>query len=174
MPAGRPPKPIQLHRIEGTFRPDRHDSRVEPEAPGSLNGVRPPSWMSRRHRQLWREILADAPHALLRRIDRQLLVNYVELVERHERAAKAQSKIDATATTPLLSRNGGVVTVSPYVRIMNHCVLLMTKLQSEMGFTPSARASLGVPMLPTPQEPTSPHQRFDTILPDGTRLPYGK
>jgi phage terminase small subunit len=57
---------------------------------------------------------------------------------------------------------------------MNHCVLLMTKLQSEMGFTPSARASIGVPMLPAPEEPTNPHQRFDTILPDGTRLTYGK
>jgi phage terminase small subunit len=96
MPAGRPPKPIQLHRIEGTFRPDRDDSRVEPEAPGLLNKVRPPTWMSKRQRQLWSEILADASYGLLRRIDRQLLVNYVELVERHERAAIAQSKLDAT------------------------------------------------------------------------------
>jgi phage terminase small subunit len=66
------------------------------------------------------------------------------------------------------------VTISPYVRIMNHCVLLMTKLQSEMGFTPSARASLDVASLPAREEPASPHELFDTILPSGERIPYGR
>ncbi len=168
MPAGRPPKPIHLHRIGGTFRPHRHGARNEPEAPGLINEVQPRSSMGRRQRQIWREVLGDAPLGLLRRIDRQLLVNDVEVVERHERAAIAHRKLDdAARTEPLLSRHGAVVTISPYIRIMNHCVLPMTKLQSEMGFTPSARASLGVPMLPAPEEPGSPHQRFDTIMPDG-------
>jgi phage terminase small subunit len=96
--------------------------------------------MTERQREIWAGILADAPHGLLRRIDRQLLVNYVELVERHERAAIAQRQVDnAAGTAPLLSRIG----ISPYLKIMNHCVMLMSKLQSELGFTPSARAALG-------------------------------
>jgi hypothetical protein len=31
------------------------------------------------------------------------------------------------------------------VRAINHCVLLLTRLASEMGFTPAARAGLPVP-----------------------------
>lgn len=54
---------------------------------------------------------------------------------------------------------------------MNHCVMLMAKLQSEMGFTPTARASLA--SLPFPEEPPSEHERFDVILPTGGRIPYG-
>jgi P27 family predicted phage terminase small subunit len=139
-----------------------------------INEVRPPSWLTKRQRQLWREILADAPYGLLRRIDRQLLVNYVELAERHERAAIALQKLDEVAgATPLLSGSGAAMTVSPYVQIMDRCVLLMTRLQGQMGFTPSARATLGVPLSPAPRSPSSPHELFDTILPDGTRVPYG-
>jgi phage terminase small subunit len=127
--------------------------------------------MTERQREIWARILADAPHGLLRRIDGQLLVNYVELVDRHERAAIAQRQVDdAAETAPLLSRNGGI---SPYLKIMNHCVMLMSKLQSEPGFTPSARAALGMSALPSVEEPASEHERFDVIVPNGERIPYG-
>jgi phage terminase small subunit len=45
-------------------------------------------------------------------------------------------------------RGTPAVLVSPYVRIMNQATLLMNTLQAELGFTPSARARLGVPDLP--------------------------
>jgi phage terminase small subunit len=138
MPAGRLPKPIQLHRIEGTFRPDRHNKRVERAAKRGataiVNVATAAAFMAR-----------DFNRRAVRSITAHRLVNYVELVDRHERAAIAQTKLDAAGRAPLLSRSGAAVTVSPYIRIMNQCVLLMTKLQSEMGFTPSARASLRGP-----------------------------
>jgi phage terminase small subunit len=122
-------------------------------------------------RKIWRETLAEAPHGLLRRIDRQLLVNYVELAERRERAAIAQRQVDnAGEVAPLLSHTGGI---SPYLTIMNRCVMLTARLQSEMGFTPSALASLGVAPLLGREEPVSEHERFDIILPTGERIPYG-
>jgi phage terminase small subunit len=76
---------------------------------------------------------------------------------------------------PLLTMSAqGNPSVSPYLQIMQRCTLLMARLGSEMGFSPSSRVSLGVPALPSTEVPTSPHQLFDTVLPDGTRLPYGK
>jgi phage terminase small subunit len=48
----------------------------------------------------------------------------------------------------------------------------MTKLQSELGFTPSARASLGVASFRLRDEPASEHELFDIILPTRERIPY--
>lgn len=67
-----------------------------------------------------------------------------------------------------LSRSGGIL---PYLKIMNHCVMLMAKLQSELGFTPSARAALGVSAVPPVEETASERERFDVILPTGGRIP---
>lgn len=107
MTRGRPPKPVRIHRLDGTYRPDRHGGRDEPVASGLLTEMQPPAWMSERQREIWREILADAPRGLLRRIDHQLLVNYVELIERRERAAIAQRQVeDVAEMAPLLSHSG--------------------------------------------------------------------
>lgn len=121
--------------------------RQEAQAPGLLSETRLPAWMDKCRRQIWREVLADAPFGLLRRIDRQLLVNYVELVARHETAAMAQRKLNKVATPPLLTEGSEHAVISPYVRIMNHCVMLMTRLQNEMGFTPTSRVSLGAAVM---------------------------
>ena len=46
---GRPPKPVQLHKIEGTYQPVRHAGRGDRlDAPGELSGKRPPGWMNQR------------------------------------------------------------------------------------------------------------------------------
>lgn len=49
----------------------------------------------------------------------------------------------------------------------------MNTLQAEQGFTPPARAQFGVPDLPG-GEPASQQKMFDTILPDGKVVPYGR
>jgi phage terminase small subunit len=56
---------------------------------------------------------------------------------------------------------------------MNQATMLMNTLQAELGFTPSARAHLGVPGSGF-AEPASAHEMFDTILPDGKIIPYGR
>jgi phage terminase small subunit len=160
-----------MHRRSGTYRSDRH--RQEAQAPGPWRRRGRRRGFSKRQRQIWCEVLADAPYGLLPRIDQQLLVNYVELVARHETAAIAQRKRDQAATSRLLIEGSEHLVVSPYVRFMNHCVMLMTRLQTEMGFTPSSRVSLGSALLPAGEAPASEHELFDVILPSGQRIPYG-
>jgi phage terminase small subunit len=129
--------------------------------------------MDKRQRRIWREVLADAPHELLGRIDKQLLTNYITVIAKYETAAIAQRKLDQTANLPLLVSGTDHEVISPYVGLMHNCVLLMTRPQGEMGFTPSARASLGATQLAR-DEPASEHERFDVILPNGERIPYAR
>jgi phage terminase small subunit len=134
---------VQLHKIEGTYQPVRHAGRGDRlDAPGELSGKRPPAWMNEAQRKLWRELLTDAPRGVLRRIDHALLANYVELLDRYVRLVEAQRQLDRAQPMPFLVKSPTGAALSPYLRAINHYVLLLTRLASEMGFT---RAGLPVP-----------------------------
>lgn len=146
MPGGRPPKSTALHRLEGTFRPARHDRRrAEPVAPGALAELPPPAWLTEAQATLWRDIIARAPAGVLRAADAELFCAYVELADRHRRAVEVQNQLDAGRVTPLLTRAGPGSTVaeSPYLRIADRCVMLMARLAAELGLSPLARVRLG-------------------------------
>jgi hypothetical protein len=101
--------------------------------------------MSERQQALWRDILARAPIATLRAIDREIFGAYVELVDRHAQAADAQARLDRGKPLPFLMKAGpdGPV-VSPYLGIMNKAVLLMHQLQVDLGFSPLARTRMEI------------------------------
>jgi len=164
---GRTPKPVAIHRLEGTYKSSRHDHRArEPQADGERATYPALAWKSDKR-------LTNVPTGPLRRADRQLFTNYVVLTDRFERAAIAQNALDAGSSAPMLMHGTPAVVVSPYVRIMNQATLPMNTLQAELEFTPSARARLGLPDLPG-GEPASRHEMFDTILPDGKVIPCGR
>jgi phage terminase small subunit len=157
-PRGRPPKPVAIHRLQGTYQRVRHDRRAqEPAAPGELSECAPPAWLSdNQRRRLWGELLADAPKGLLRRADQRLFAQYVVLIDYFERAVIAQNALDAESRVPLLMRGQQSVAISSYVRLVSGLVPLLDSLQSELGFTPTARARFGVPAAPIePLEPPS-------------------
>ena len=140
---GRPPKPTLLHKIEGTARPHRHDvRRAEPEVEGDLAHKPAPDWLTDAQRQLWSDFLLDAPRDVLKRIDWAVFANYIEVVDRHARLIRAQQKLDQGTEMPFLVKAKHGPMLSPYLRAINHCVLLMIRMQGEMGFTPAARARL--------------------------------
>ena len=116
---GRPPKPVAIHRLEGTYKLSRHEHRArEPHADGELAAYPAPAWKSDNRRRLWTQRLADVPKGPLRRADRQLFTNYVVLADRFERAAIAQNALDAGSSAPMLMRGTPAVVVSPsYVLI---------------------------------------------------------
>jgi P27 family predicted phage terminase small subunit len=146
---GPPPRPVALHRLAGTYNTTRHGpSAAEPQAPGDLRSEKAPKWLSARQRAIWRDIVKRAPLGVLRPIDRELLAQYVELVDRHQRAAAAQAKLDAGDGLPLLIRGISGLVPSPYLGIMTRASSVMVRLAAEMGFTPSGRARLGQPEAP--------------------------
>jgi phage terminase small subunit len=82
-------------------------------------------------------------------IDAELVGAYCELVDRHQRAAEAQARLDSGEGLPLVVRGASGLAPSPYLRIMNQATLLMVRLSSEFGFSPAGRAGLGRPEGPT-------------------------
>jgi P27 family predicted phage terminase small subunit len=137
MPTGRPPLPIQIHKLAATYDPRHHDKRaVEPEAPGELSELRPPWWLNARQRRVWDRTLRDAPKTILRKIDWQMLAEYCVLADTFAVAQRAQNKLK------LLQDNG---MPSPYLRIVRQSVEVLTRLRAEMGFSPVARTRLGTP-----------------------------
>lgn len=142
---GRPPKPTQILKQQGTFEPGRHAGRAlrEPEAEGNLDFKPPPEWLTPAQRDFWCETLLDAPRDLLKRIDWAMFTEYVQTWDRYVTAVLAQRKLDADAPLPFLVKGSNGPVTSPYLRQMNHCIVLLTRLQVEMGFTPVARTRIG-------------------------------
>src|SRR5215472_4646977 len=164
----RRPKPIGLHKLEGTYQRVRHARRAaEPEAPGDL-GELAPQWLTERQSAIWTDVIKRAPRGILRAIDRELVAAYCELVDRHQRAAEAQARLDAGEGLPLLVRGASGLAPSPYLRILNQTTLLMLRLQNEFGFSPAGRAGLGQPAGPRDEAgadggPWSVLRRFPVI-----------
>jgi P27 family predicted phage terminase small subunit len=146
MPGGRPPKPTELLKIQGTFRKHRHANRPDGRPLGGTGvEIEPPSWLPPRLKAVWADIAARAPAGVLQAADREVFLCYVELVDRHQRAVLAQRALDRANKLPVLVKKpDGTADISPYVRIIDRAVLLMVRLQTELGFTPSARAKISV------------------------------
>ena len=98
--------------------------------------------MVQRQRKVWFGLLPDVPRNLLYRIDIQAFASYVELIVRHRDAVLMQRQPDRNSQLPLIIKTRQGHVISPYVRIIDRCVLLMRALQQEFGFTPSARARI--------------------------------
>ena len=122
----------------------RHAGReVEVEAPGDLASKPPPEWLTTQQKKFWGEALADAPKGLLRRADWAMFVGYVETWDRYTRLVQAQQRLDADLDLPFLVRGSGGPALSPYLRAMNHCLMLLIRIETELGFTPTARVHFG-------------------------------
>lgn len=60
--SGRRPKPTQLLKLSGTFRPDRHAGRKNEPRPGPAD-LRPPAWVTGRAKRLWTSLAAKLSKA---------------------------------------------------------------------------------------------------------------
>lgn len=140
---GRKPTPTSLHDLRGTYRPNRHGKRHEPEAVGDLMDE-PPDWMDDIQQDSWRYAMTNAPQGVLKKIDRSLLAAWVVAETQHRTAAQMQTKMDQGQEWPLLVVKEFELVPSPYVKIMNLTALRMAKLGSEMGFSPASRPRITV------------------------------
>lgn len=141
------PKPVSVLKMQGTFRPVRHAGReVEVEAVGDLATRPPPEWMTAAQKKFWAETLANAPRDLLRRADWPLFGAYCEVWTRYENLVQAQQRLDKGLALPFLVKGAsGAPALSPYLRQMNQCLILLARYAGELGFSPAARAALGRP-----------------------------
>jgi phage terminase small subunit len=145
MRRGPKSKPTVLHRVRGTYRPHRHENRLEPQAPGELTLEEPPAHFTAPQRERWHQVLKDAPRGILCRIDGAALAAFVTAADLLEQASRAQAKLAETATAPLLVRGDkGVLTLSPFVKLQLKAIPLLLRAAAECGFTPTARAGMKI------------------------------
>lgn len=132
-------KPTALKVLHGTEKPERHNDREPKPADAPL--VKP-AGISDAAAVVWDRVLEDYGHTgVLTRIDTEILRAYCDACARYDAAARG---LDGSA---LLIRSArGDLVKNPLHQIARDSAHLMLRLARELGFTPSARASLETPI----------------------------
>jgi P27 family predicted phage terminase small subunit len=146
--AGRRPKPTALHRLQGTFHTGKHgrDRQFEPIAEGDLYAA--PPGLTPSQGAVWRYAIRNAPKTILKMIDRDMLLIWVEARDRWNTAREMQAQLDRDTTLKLLVRGPMGLVPSPYNDILDKTAKTMIRVAQDLGFSPAAR-----PRLKTTPEP---------------------
>lgn len=133
-------KPTALKRLQGTANKTREKMTLyEPQPETDLDPV-PPDFLTSTQRESWLYVMRHAPRGLLKALDREVLVIWVEAEDRHRSAMLQQAQMDRGNKLPLLTKGkDGYPVPSPYLRIMNHAALIMLRCVAELGFSPASR-----------------------------------
>lgn len=135
---GRKPTPLHLRLVEGN--PQRRPIPKAKAPPrGADQGPRMPKGTRKEVAAIWRRMVRSIPHGLLISVDGEMLYQWClarSLFEEAERKLAASSM--------LIKTPNGMPAQSPYLSIINRQQEIMKSLASELGFTPVARARLGV------------------------------
>lgn len=147
---GRKPIPRLLKIANGN--PAKENLNYEDLTPqGDLTA--PPEWFSESQVEAWNYCIANAPEGLLRRLDREVLITFVQAKDLHQRAA---IDIQENGITMLSSK--GMPMQNPAIGILNKQAAVLLKAAEQMGFSPVARARVRV----APAQPKA--DEWDEIL----------
>jgi len=100
--------------------------------------LRPPGWMTRRQKLLWREAISNAPAGLLALMDAALLTNWVIACDLHRAACEKSARMGLLVKSP----TKGLAMQNPYLPIINRQAEIMMRAGGELGFTPISRSRL--------------------------------
>jgi P27 family predicted phage terminase small subunit len=146
---GRRPKPTALRELEGN--PGKRPlNQHEPQPAGELFAA--PEWMSESQREGWAWAITNAPHGLLKQLDRSMLAIWVVAEDLHREAAEKIAQYGLLTKSP----NAGLPLQSPYLAILNKQAQIMIKAGAELGFSPASRTRVQV----SPSLDSNPFARF--------------
>ena len=139
--SGRPSKPHELKVIEGRAKrkPDAVDAAVDeaikprmPKAPASLSPA---------GKKVWRNVGSDLfQRGLLEPLYQPAFQLFCEACERYNTAREALETEGLIIEAP-----NGYEMINPYHSIMRASLDQMTKMMSDFGMTPRARAGIDMP-----------------------------
>lgn len=154
--AGRRPKPTALHRLQGTWNATNHgrDRALEPIAQGDLGAA--PGDLTPSQREVWRYAIEHAPRGVLKMIDRDILLVWVEARDRWNTARLMQAKIDRGAELKLLIRGPMGLGPSPYNDILEKTARTMFRAAQDLGFSPAARPRIHLAPEPAATDDANP------------------
>jgi len=139
MPAGRPPKPTSLRKLQGNPGKRAFNER-EPTPP--IGMPKPPRWLNAKGRRFWREI---APVLEGMRVitvaDREALALLCDALAEYEAMRKVIG--EQGATYEAVAQSGDLmVRMRPEVRIAADAWRRASTMLQQFGLTPSARAKV--------------------------------
>ena|ERR1022692_4558494 len=98
-------KSLQEHKIQGTYRPERHGLNVRTSLTGALTSITAPKFLSKVARQEWNRVCPLlAEQGILADIDQSLLASYCQMYA-HWRSSEDD-----------IAKNGLVITVESQTR----------------------------------------------------------
>jgi P27 family predicted phage terminase small subunit len=133
---GRRPKPTVLKVLAGN--PGKRRLPTAEPVPAEPLGD-PPEWMSEAQKEGWRYAIAHMPRGLLRSLDRGVFTTWVVAEAAHRQAAEAFAKYG-----PIRKKQDGELAPNPFELIMNRQAKIMLRAASELGFSPTSRARIGL------------------------------
>ena len=142
---GRKPKPVELHRLTGSYRADRHGGRMARQ-PGEIPDK--PAWLPPEASAEWDRIAPTlAPLGLLTPLDRAAFVAYCLAWAEFVWAVKEVQQAGITYEAE------GKLKPHPAVRIASNAAKLMLQLAGEFGMTPAARTRLRIELAEFEEDP---------------------
>ncbi len=134
-------KPTELLKLRGSYNPTLHgrDRKLEPIPLGELADEEPPPDLTDTQEDIWRYAIANMPHGVMKRIDRDMLRIWVEASDRHNTARLMQAMLDRDSKLKLLIKTPDGFAPSPYNDILDKTAKTMIRVAQELGFSPAAR-----------------------------------
>jgi P27 family predicted phage terminase small subunit len=153
---GRNRKPTILHKVQGTMTAAiARERENEAVAVGDL--VDPPEHFDEERRMMWRYAVENAPANVVKKIDLGVFEAWIDSHATYRAAQRALNKESLVS----LTIQGNVIQ-NPYLSIANKQKLIMAKLASELGFTPSSRSRVkATPNEKKPEE--NPFTQFQDL-----------
>lgn len=134
--AGRKFKPPELKILRMTSKKAEKLVKKITPTPGPL--VEAPPWLTEDQKGEWAYAIENAPHQILKKIDKSVLAGYIIAQDTHRKASMAMQQHQLLVKSP----DKGILMQNPYLPIVNRQMMLMLRAASELGFTPCARARI--------------------------------
>jgi P27 family predicted phage terminase small subunit len=143
---GRKPKPIATHKLDGTYRKDRHGSTEVIALPTST--PEPPEHLDAESLAEWHRLVSELVRlGTLHRIDRVLLATFCQLWSRLVAAEKGISEHGL-----IIKGTTGAAQISPFYSVAIRTAKELRSIAAELGLSPTSRTRLRVePPTETPR-----------------------
>jgi P27 family predicted phage terminase small subunit len=136
MRTGRPPKSKVLHLLHGNPSHKKLDAIDEPAARGPLGP--PPEFLDEGAREVWLDLQNVMPLGVIASCDLPTMCAYCNSVALHRRAVV---QLRETGGAVICNHDGDLVK-NPWLFVQDRQAVLILRLASELGLTPTARASM--------------------------------
>lgn len=144
MPGGRPNKPTELKKLDGTYRKDRVlTNEMKPDNLDMLPEA--PSHFDETAKLIWNKVVVELHNLkLLTSIDLEMLSRYCAAMSMATHAEKMLKKEGTRLTS--VNKFGSVYhQKNPYMTVWKDAVAEANKIAGQFGFTPSTRTKIPQP-----------------------------